>query len=157
VQRGDAYRAALRARGLEYRPEWEAAGDFRESGGYEAARPLLGAADRPTALLVANNLMALGTMRAAAELAVRLPDDLAMIAFDDTEWAPFLAPPLTTVAHPTHELGRVAAELLERRLANPHRHAVTVLLPPRLVVRDSCGQHDGVDHSGTLSVARRSA
>jgi LacI family transcriptional regulator len=144
MQRGDAFRAALRARGLEYRREWEAAGDFRELGGYEAAWPLLGAADRPTALLVANNLMALGTMRAAGELAVRLPDDLAVIAFDDTEWAPFLAPPLTTVAHPTHALGRVAAELLERRLADPLRPAVTVLLPPRLVVRDSCGKHNAV-------------
>src|SRR5712692_4218858 len=91
VQRADAYRAALRAHGLELRPEWEVAGDFREEGGYAAARPLLGTADRPTALLVANNLMALGTMRAAAELAVRLPADLAVIAFDDTEWAPFVA------------------------------------------------------------------
>jgi LacI family transcriptional regulator len=105
------------------------------------AAALLGAADRPTALLVANNLMALGTMRAAAELGVRLPGDLAVIAFDDTEWAPFLAPPLTTVAHATHELGHMAAELLERRLADPLRPPVTVLLPPRLVVRESCGEH----------------
>jgi LacI family transcriptional regulator len=127
VQRADAYRSALSARGLVHRPEWEVAGDFREAGGYAAARTLLDAADRPTALLVANNLMALGTMRAAVELAVRLPDDLALIAFDDTEWAPFLAPPLTTVAHPTHELGRIAAEMLERRLADPHRPCVTVL------------------------------
>jgi LacI family transcriptional regulator len=141
VQRADAYRAALRSRGLAHRPEWEAAGDFRESGGYEAARALLSSEDPPSALLVANNLMALGTMRAAAELRVRLPQDLALIAFDDTEWAPFLAPPLTTLAHPTHELGRMAAELLERRLAEPHRPCVTVLLPPRLVVRESCGEH----------------
>jgi LacI family transcriptional regulator len=145
IQRADSYRSALSARGIAHRPEWEVAGDFRESGGYDAARILLGAADRPSALLVANNLMALGTMRAAAELAVRVPRDLALIAFDDTEWAPFLAPPLTTVAHPTHELGRMAAELLERRLADPHRPCVTVLLPPRLMVRDSCGDHASSD------------
>jgi len=103
----------------------------------------------------------------------RLAHDAAVIAFDDTEWAPFLAPPLTTLAHPTCEqqfntncstgsdsfavagiplpakagsplpATLMAAELLERRLADPLRPAVTVLLPPRLVVRGSCGNHSG--------------
>jgi LacI family transcriptional regulator len=142
VQRADAFRSTLRAHGLEYRLDWDVAGDFREQGGYHAARTLLGLVEPPNAVLVANNLMALGTMRAAAELSVRLPQDLALIAFDDTEWAPFIAPPLTTVAHSTHDLGRIAAELLERRLADPLRPVTTVLLPPRLVVRASCGAHD---------------
>jgi LacI family transcriptional regulator len=92
-------------------------------------------------VVVANNLMALGTLRAAAGLGLRLPEDVALIAFDDTEWAPFLAPPLTSVAHPTYELGRMAAELLERRLADAARPPASVFLPPRLVVRDSCGAH----------------
>jgi LacI family transcriptional regulator len=141
VQRMEAFRTALAACGLEHRPEWEVSGDFREEGGFAAARQLLSRAERPTAVVVANNLMALGTVRAAAELALRLPDDLALVAFDDTEWAPFLAPPLTTVAHPTYELGRMAAELLERRLADPARLPVSVFLPPRLIVRGSCGTH----------------
>jgi LacI family transcriptional regulator len=139
VERAQAFHAALRAHALEPRPEWEVGGDFREQGGYLAARALLSLSERPTAVVVANNLMALGTIRAARELAVRLPDDLALIAFDDTEWAPYLAPPLTTVAHPTHAIGRMAAELLERRLTDPARPAASVLLPPRLIVRDSCG------------------
>jgi LacI family transcriptional regulator len=141
VQRRDAYRTALHAHGLESRLDWEVSGDFREQGGFDAARALLGLAEPPSAVLVANNLMALGTIRAAAELAVRLPEDLALIAFDDTEWAPFIAPPMTTVAHPTHDLGRMAAELLERRLADPLRPTATVLLPPRLKIRASCGAH----------------
>jgi LacI family transcriptional regulator len=141
VQRMEAFRTALAACGLEHRPEWEVSGDFREEGGFAAATQLLSRAERPTAVVVANNLMALGTVRAAAELALRLPDDLALVAFDDTEWAPFLAPPLTTVAHPTYELGRMAAELLERRLADPTRLPVSVFLPPRLIVRGSCGTH----------------
>jgi LacI family transcriptional regulator len=143
TQRADAFRAALRAHGLEPRPDWELAADFRAEGGYVAARELLSRPERPTALLVANNLMALGTVRAAREVALRVPDDLALIAFDDTEWAPYLAPPLTTVAHLTHALGRMAAELLERRLTDPDRPPAAVLLPPRLVVRASCGGHAG--------------
>ncbi|GAC1312962.1 MAG: LacI family DNA-binding transcriptional regulator [Chloroflexota bacterium] len=141
IERAHAFAAALHAHGLESRSEWEACGDFREQGGYAAARALLGREDRPTALVVANNLMALGTMRAALGLSLRVPDDVAMIAFDDTEWAPYLAPPLTTVAHPTHAIGRMAAELLERRLADPNAAIATVLLPPRLIVRNSCGAH----------------
>ncbi|MDQ3811997.1 MAG: LacI family transcriptional regulator [Chloroflexota bacterium] len=140
-QRADAFDAALRSLGLERRAAWEAAADFRQEGGYQAARAVLAQRHRPTAMLVANNLMALGSMRAAAELGVRVPDELAIIAFDDTEWAPYLAPPLTTIAHDTQELGRMAAELLERRLVNPGRSALTVLLPPRLVVRESCGSN----------------
>jgi LacI family transcriptional regulator len=143
-QRADAFHAVLRARGLEDGSARQAHGDFREEGGYQAARTLLDSSNRPTALLVANNLMALGAIRAAAELGVRIPEDLALIAFDETEWAPFVAPPLTTVAHPVHELGRTAAELLERRLAEPGRTRVTVLLRPKLVIRTSCGRHSAV-------------
>ena len=141
VQRADAFRAALAALGLEHRQEWEVSGDFREEGGFAAATELLSRSRRPTAVVVANNLMALGTLHAAAELGLRLPEDVALIAFDETEWAPFLAPPLTSVAHPTYELGRMAAELLERRLADAARPPASVFLPPRLVVRDSCGAH----------------
>jgi LacI family transcriptional regulator len=141
IERAEAFHAVLRAHGREPCAEWEVGGDFREQGGYLAARALLSLSDRPTAVVVANNLMALGTIRAANELALRVPDDLALIAFDDTEWAPYLAPPLTTVAHPTHAIGRMAAELLERRVADPARPVATVLLPPRLIVRDSCGAH----------------
>jgi LacI family transcriptional regulator len=140
-QRAEAFGRAFRARGLDEHPAWQTHGDFRETGGYAAAKALLTSGDRPTALLVANNLMALGTLRAAAELGLRVADDLALVAFDDPVWAPFLAPPLTTVAHPIHDLGRTAAEMLERRLADPDRPPATVLLPPRLVVRSSCGAH----------------
>ena len=141
VQRAQAFRAALAALGLEHRNNWEVSGDFREEGGFVAATQLLGRPDRPTAVVVANNLMALGTVRAASELSLRLPQDLALVAFDDTEWAPFLAPPLTTISYPTYELGRTAGELLERRLADAARSSVSVFLPPSLMVRSSCGAH----------------
>jgi LacI family transcriptional regulator len=141
LQREEAFAAALRAHDLEAQPGWQMHADFRESGGYVAARELLGGPNRPTALLVANNLMALGVIRAAAELHVGVPDELALIAFDDTEWAPFVSPPLTTVAHPVFELGRTAAELLERRLTEASRPTISVFLQPTLVVRASCGLH----------------
>lgn len=155
-ERGDAFQAVLRALDIPYRREWDVAADFREEGGFQAARTLLSRPDRPTALLVANNLMALGTLRAAAELHVRVPDDLAIVAFDETEWAPHVSPPLTTVAHDATELGRMAAELLERRVQDPSRSAVTVLLPPRLTVRRSCAtrHHAAPDRKGDRPTCR---
>src|SRR5439155_5274204 len=77
VQRADAFRAALATFGLQHRREWEVSGDFREEGGFAAATELLSGSERPTAVIVANNLMALGAVHAAAELTLRLPDDLA--------------------------------------------------------------------------------
>ena len=141
AQRARAFADALERLGLERRAAWDIEGDFREAGGHAAATRLLDAADRPAAVLVANNRMMLGALRAAQDLGLRIPDDVAIVGFDDPPWASLLAPPLTTVAHATYDLGRTAAELLERRLAAPHRAPATVLLPPTLVVRASCGPH----------------
>src|SRR5918912_852823 len=141
AQRARAFADALERLGLERRAAWDIEGDFREAGGHAAATRLLDAADRPAAVLVANNRMMLGALRAAQDLGLRIPDDGAIVGFAAPPWASLLAPPLTTVAHATYDLGRTAAELLERRLADPHRVPATVLLPPRLVVRGSCGAH----------------
>ena len=141
AQRARAFADTLERLALERRAAWNVEGNFREEGGHAAATRLLEAADRPSAVLVANNRMTLGALRAARDLGLRVPDDVAIVGFDDPPWASLLAPPLTTVAHATYDLGRTAAELLERRLANPHRAPATVLLPPRLVVRGSCGAH----------------
>ena len=141
AQRARAFADALDDLGLERRAEWDVEGNFREEGGQAAAARLLEAADRPAAVLVANNRMTLGALRATRDLGLRVPDDVAIVGFDDPPWASLLAPPLTTVAHATYDLGRTAAELLGRRLADPQRAPATVLLPPTLVVRASCGAH----------------
>ena len=140
-RRAEAYRTALARLGLVQRPDWIVDGGFREERGYAAARALLERADRPRALFVANNLMALGTLRAARDLGLHVPDDLALIGFDDAPWAPVVKPPLTVVAQPTYELGRAAAGLLAERLKDPGRPPATVVLPTQLVVRGSCGPH----------------
>ena len=83
--------------------------------------------------------MTIGVLRALAERGLRVPEDVALVAFDDFDWADLLAPRLTVVAQPTGELGRRAVELLLARLDDPRRPARTVRLPATFVHRDSCG------------------
>ncbi|MBE3598532.1 MAG: LacI family DNA-binding transcriptional regulator [Limnochordaceae bacterium] len=112
-------------------------GDFREDGGYRAARKLLDGPVRPSAVFAANDLMALGAMAAFEEVGVAVPSGIAVAGYDDIPYAVRVRPKLTTVAQPKYEMGAAAAELLLRRLADPLLPPQRVWLEPRLVVRES--------------------
>ncbi len=129
------YRAALRKARHQPDPELVRTADFRQEGGYAAARDLLGAKRRPDALFVTNNLMTLGALQAIADLGLRIPEDVAIVGFDDAPWATLTTPPLTVVAQPTLEIGREAARLLAT--ASEREAALHVVLSPTLVVRRS--------------------
>jgi LacI family transcriptional regulator/LacI family repressor for deo operon, udp, cdd, tsx, nupC, and nupG len=92
----------------------------------------------PSALFVANNQMTIGALNAIHEGGWIIPDDVAVIGFDDLSWAVSLNPPLTTVAQPTFEIGIRAAELFLARIAEPSRPPRTIVLDTQLIVRESC-------------------
>jgi DNA-binding LacI/PurR family transcriptional regulator len=100
---------------------------------------LLDLPDAPHAVFVANNLMTLGALRMIHERRVRIPDEIAVVSFDDMPWAISLHPPLTAVAQPAHEMGASAAELLLSRIQKPGRPARRITLQTELIVRASCG------------------
>ena len=135
------YRASLEAAGLPHDPTLEADGDFTLAGGIEAGRQLLSRADRPTGIFAASDEMAIGVLRAARELQLRVPDDVSVVGVDDHELASFFD--LTTVAQPVLEQGRVAAQQVLAALAastteggwHPHQ----VILPTTLLARGSSG------------------
>ena len=112
-------------------------GDFRTTGGMEAARGLMGLPSPPTALVIANNQMTLGAMLAAKEAGLVIPKDISLVGFDDPEWAPLADPPLTALAQPTYEMGVRAAELLLDRIENRGGETSRLLLRPWLEVRES--------------------
>lgn len=115
-------------------PSWNAA------AGYQAARELIGTQDRFTAVFASTFLMGIGVLRAARELRVPVPKRLSVIALHDSELADYLAPPLTTVAMPSREMGRLGVSLLVGMLdGRPPRHVV-VPDDPLLVVRGSTGR-----------------
>jgi DNA-binding LacI/PurR family transcriptional regulator len=115
-QRLAGYREALAAAGLDPDAVPVVVGDYGERSGYNAASELLAGRRRPTALLCANDLMAIGALRRARELKLSVPRDLSLTGFDDIPAAALLDPPLTTVVQPGHEMGRAAAELLLHRI-----------------------------------------
>jgi DNA-binding LacI/PurR family transcriptional regulator len=85
----------------------------------------------------------LGALQAIHERGLEIPDQVAVLGFDDMPWATSLRPPLTAVAQPAEEIGRTAARLLLDRLKDRARLPRQVILPATLIVRASCGAHEG--------------
>jgi LacI family transcriptional regulator len=109
-------------------------------GGVAAARTLLDLDPRPTAIFAANNLMTVGLFLTIKQRGLRCPEDIAVVGFDDMVWLSAFAPGLTTIAQPNYDLGKQAAELLMDRLTGKQPGSPRiVVLPSRLVVRESCG------------------
>lgn len=116
-------------------------GDFSEESGYRAGRRLSTDADRPDAIFAANDMMALGCLFALSENGLRVPDDIALVGFDDIPIARFAAPPLTTVRVRIADLGRSALERLAAQMESPDREQPPALpLPCDVVVRSSSGE-----------------
>ncbi len=138
-ERLGGYQDALRSAGIPLVEPFIIHSDFRQQGGYEAMRRLLDLAKLPRAVVVANNLMTLGALQAINERGIRIPEDMAVVCFDDMPWATSLRPPLTSVAQPVQELGRTGAQLLLERIKDPKRPVRQVVLATRLIVRASCG------------------
>jgi LacI family transcriptional regulator len=106
------YRQALATADLPFDPELVREGNWQPLSGYEAARELMGLGTPPSAIFCANDLMAVGCYEALRELGLRIPQDLAVMGYDDREIAQHLHPPLSTVLLPHFEMGSIAAEIL---------------------------------------------
>jgi LacI family transcriptional regulator len=138
-ERIEGYRRGLASSALSFDPELVARGDSHAEPARAAAHRLLGLERPPTALVVTNNRMTIGVMRALREAGLRVPDDIALVAFDDFEWADLFHPRLTTIAQATTQLGEQAVSMLLSRLAKPDLLARKVRLEPMFVHRESCG------------------
>lgn len=151
-QRLGGYRAALADGDGECDPRLELHGDFTEPSGFEAASQLLRLEPRPTAVFVGNDHMAVGVLGALTDAGMRVPDDLALVGFDDIEMARYLTPPLTTVRVDTFALGECAVRcLLGRALGRAGGEPRREQMPTTLVVRRSCGS----TRPGPVEVAGR--
>jgi DNA-binding LacI/PurR family transcriptional regulator len=134
IARREAFQQALAAAGLPPGPV--VPGDFTAAGGRAATLRLLSGPDRPTAIVYANDVMALSAIAVAAELGIRIPDDLSITGFDDTDLAGYAHPALTTVRADARGWGEVAARTL-LALIEEQGTADTALPPAELVLRRS--------------------
>ncbi len=134
-----AYVQVLSEHGIPFDPDLVTPGDFVSATGVEAISLLLDRRKaRFEAIVAANDETALGVMEALQRRGLRVPDDVAVVGFDDIEEAWFTTPPLTTVRQPLYEQGRQATEMLLALLAG-EQVPMQVTLPTELVVRQSCG------------------
>ncbi len=139
TERCAGYWEGLRRNGLATHPDLLRPGASVSPVAREAAYDLLTREHAPTAVIAANNAMTIGVMQALRDLDLRVPDDVALVAFDDFPWADLFAPRLTAIAQPSWEIGTKAVQLLLDRLGEPGRAPREYRLASRFVHRDSCG------------------
>lgn len=138
-ERIGGYRTAMKAAGLPTPRDLMLIGDSRASVTRRVLAAALDKPDPPTALMVGNNQMTIGAMQALTDAGLTVPDDMALIAFDDFEWANLFHPRLTAVAQPEKQMARTAVTLLFDRMANPDAPHQQIRLLPTLEHRESCG------------------
>jgi LacI family transcriptional regulator len=138
MQRYEGYKRALRACGQTLDQELVVEGNFRYEGGRDAMRRLLALRRRPDAVFSANDMMGVGAMSAIRDAGASVPDDIALVGFDDVPITTLVQPALTTMAMPLREFGASAARLLEQQLALGGEHSpVRLAFSAELVVRAS--------------------
>ncbi|MFJ4653439.1 LacI family DNA-binding transcriptional regulator [Nocardia sp. NPDC088792] len=138
--RVQGYRNALTQAGL---PESTVVRtDFGGAAGYRAFADLMGGPRRPTAVFVTSDLQAMGMLRAAYDAGVRVPEDLAVVAFDGIEYARYTRPGLTTMVQPTRRIGELAVDLLLEQIDDGTARPGVTRLDARLTTRGSCGCPD---------------
>lgn len=131
------YQEALQEAGLPLQDEYILPGDFSAQSGWEATRALLALPQPPSAIFLCNDLMAIGGLRAAAEAGFAVPQDLAIMGFDDIELASFSNPPLSSIAQPKAEMGAIAVQMLLEQIEEERTEPRQEMLQPELVVRRS--------------------
>jgi LacI family transcriptional regulator len=134
--RAQGYSKALAEAGIPVFTELQRAGNFLADGGYQGTQALLQLPEPPTALITANDLMALGALQAVVEAGLRVPDDISLVGMDDIPYVNLLSPPLTTIHLPSYTAGQLGIQMLleaDPTQSTPQR----IVLPTHLVERGS--------------------
>lgn len=140
-ERVRGYKDALAQHGIAVRDEWIVYSELAVDAGCQAATQILSLPQRPSALLVNNNLLSLGALTCIRQLGLSVPQDVALVGFDDHPWAAVSAPPLTVIRQPVDLLGKKSAEMVLGLLEGKPVEPNVLVLDCELVVRESCGKH----------------
>lgn len=133
----EGYRDAMARAGLTIHDGNELIGNFEFSGGFEAMQMLLALEVRPQAVFICNDAMAVGAYLALYQAGLRVPQDIAVVGYDDIELAQYMTPPLTTIHQPKDELGELAIDVLIHRISDPTQQQQRLQLTPVLMERGS--------------------
>jgi LacI family transcriptional regulator len=136
-ERVRGYKDTLRDAGLPIRDEFLHPGDFQVSSGYDAMVKILAMQQPPTGIFVCNDLMAIGAMRAVSKQGLRIPEDIAVVGFDNIALASYTNPPLTTVGQRRQQAGKVATQMLIERIEDRNLPPRKYIIEPKLIIRNS--------------------
>lgn len=135
------YLKALREANIPKEDNLIKIGNFKKRSGIDLARELLESSNRPEAIFVANVDMTLGALMTIKEMGLRIPRDIGIVGFDDSDWALILNPPLTVVSQPVYNLGSTAGEMLIKKIENsstgPVKEPLIITLNTSLIIRNS--------------------
>jgi len=131
------YEKALAEAGLEKRSEWIVEGEFLQESGFRAMSLFMSLPERPTALVVIDDNVAFGVLRGLAELGYRVPEDISVVSFNNIPLAELATPPLSSIDIGTYQLGYTAVQSLLRLVQGEPIHQNPIVIPHRLVVRES--------------------
>lgn len=141
AERLKGYLQALQESGITKNDDLIKIGDFKKESGKRLTRELLEQSNRPEAIFITNIDMSMGALIAIKEKNLTIPDDIGIVCFDDSEWAPIINPPITVVRQPVYQLGSLAAELLIKKIVEGEKeldHKPTVVtLKTELIIRNS--------------------
>jgi DNA-binding LacI/PurR family transcriptional regulator len=139
VDRLAGYRQAFDEFGVPFPTRWLRYGNLRPESGFEAVEGLFAGRQTPTAILAANDQMAIGAMRGILQRGFEIPQRVSVVGFDDITLASFVTPALTTMALPLHPMGVAAGEMILRLLAGVEQPP-EVWFTPKLTVRESSAE-----------------
>ena len=139
-ERQSGFRGAMRRHGLDDGLIFPCSSNFR--GGLTVIREVVESANPPTAAVCFNDIVAMGVTAGLAAKGIGVGRDFAVTGYDDIAEAALWSPSLTTIAVEPRKIGEEAAKQLIRRISDPGSVPETVIFPPRLIVRESCGQRE---------------
>lgn len=137
LQRLEGYRKALMKFGLTFRSDYVIEAGFNEKGGYNSMMKLLSLNEPPTAVVAANDLIAIGAMEAIAEKGLKIPEDISVTGFDDIWVSKMINPPLTTVNFNIFDIGYNAAKMLIMKISGETLESENIIMDVELVIRGS--------------------
>jgi len=143
LERLEGGKKVLQAYHLEQRDDYFLEGDFLKESGYRGGKRFLEMAEPPTAIFATNDYMALGAYQAIAEEGVRIPEDVALVGFNDIEFTGMKGIELTTIGQKKFEMGELAVKTLVAKIEGGESKLSTkeILLKPELIIRKTCGFH----------------
>jgi len=137
--REEGFRSVLESEQITIGESFFASGDWSLESGYAAMQFLLSQTLHPSAVFVANDQMAVGAIYAIQDRGLKVPDDIAVVGYDNLELARYIRPTLTTISQPLQQLGEAAAKILIEQLEGSRTDELTIEIKGELMVRDSCG------------------